>query len=461
MNYIYTELDNRLNTKVTIFSIPKPFHGHIGIIQSNAIHSWKLLIPEPEIILFGDEPGTKEICQQLDLIHISQIDHNEYGTPLLNSVFSVVHRQANTDIIVYINADIILTKSFSLAIQSVSAKLNNYLLIGRRWDIEIYQRLEFNSSWETDLEQLIQEKGCLGDYDCKDYFVFPKQLFANIPRFAVGRGYWDTWMVNQALADGYPVVDGSLVITAIHQNHPYTHIRGGRNEAYMGREAEINKTMGNVSQPGNIACATRVLKPFLYINKPAISIIIIAQNNSINIEKVVLSVLIQNYTNYEIIVINYDCNEAVNKVLKRYSKDIRYYDLEKSSNIDPFIYGLNLAEGEFMLFLDEHQVLLPKILGQLMNQINLEASTLDVLLAGDQIRETRQFREYLSWNNSEVMKSSSLKVSDIPEKSIDKNLVIFRSERFKLLANDFNSQIKISNIIYSLISERGCRAKHF
>jgi len=43
---------------LTLFALPKPFRGRNGIIQQNAIRSWTLLEPTPEIILFGDEFGT-------------------------------------------------------------------------------------------------------------------------------------------------------------------------------------------------------------------------------------------------------------------------------------------------------------------------------------------------------------------------------------------------------------------
>jgi hypothetical protein len=47
---------------MTIFAIPKPFIGQIGVIQKNAIASWTKLSPRPEIILFGDEIGTGAIA---------------------------------------------------------------------------------------------------------------------------------------------------------------------------------------------------------------------------------------------------------------------------------------------------------------------------------------------------------------------------------------------------------------
>jgi len=40
-----------LSVMLTLFTIPKAFQGHTGVIQRNAIRSWTLLRPECEIIL--------------------------------------------------------------------------------------------------------------------------------------------------------------------------------------------------------------------------------------------------------------------------------------------------------------------------------------------------------------------------------------------------------------------------
>jgi len=55
---------------ITIFAMPKPFHGHIEIIQRNAIQSWMRLDPGVELILFGDEHGTAGVCKEFGLRHV-------------------------------------------------------------------------------------------------------------------------------------------------------------------------------------------------------------------------------------------------------------------------------------------------------------------------------------------------------------------------------------------------------
>ena len=72
---------------LTLFTIPKNFHGQIEIIQRNAITSWTYLRPRSEIILFGDEEGTGEIAAELDLVHIAEVARNTNGTPLANDLF--------------------------------------------------------------------------------------------------------------------------------------------------------------------------------------------------------------------------------------------------------------------------------------------------------------------------------------------------------------------------------------
>jgi len=65
-----------------------------------------------------------------------------------------------------------------------------------------------------------------------------------IPAFAVGRGNWDNWMLHDAKVRQIPVIDGTEAITAIHQNHKYSHTMGSRKVAYVtGVEAVENERL--------------------------------------------------------------------------------------------------------------------------------------------------------------------------------------------------------------------------
>ncbi len=100
---------------LTIFTVPKPFRGHIGVIQTNAIQSWVLLRPECETILFGNEEGTAEVASMFGIRHFPDIERNEYGTPLVSSVFGIAQDIASHQLLCYVNADIMLTSDFLVA----------------------------------------------------------------------------------------------------------------------------------------------------------------------------------------------------------------------------------------------------------------------------------------------------------------------------------------------------------
>lgn len=203
---------------LTIFCIPKPFRGHFETIQRNAIQSWSLLEPTVEIILLGDEPGTREIAKELGLCHIPNISTNEYGTPLVDDIFSKARAGATNDLICYVNADIILMVDFLEAVKRVR-HIPRFLMVGRRWDLELDKNPDFkDASWEMNLTELVEEHGT--PHECGiDSFVFQKDLFLDIPPFAIGRGYWDNWFVYHARMSGWPVIDASPVMHIVHQAH--------------------------------------------------------------------------------------------------------------------------------------------------------------------------------------------------------------------------------------------------
>jgi glycosyltransferase involved in cell wall biosynthesis len=396
MKYLYFESQADIKQKVTIFSIPKPFVGHIGTIQRNAIISWSLLNPQPEIILFGDEVGTKEIAAELDLLHVSEIKRNQYGTPLLKTVFTEVEQRASHDLLVYLNADIILMDDFLTSITAVAEQLDKFLVIGRRWNVDFDHRLEFDLHWSKNLRQLVVTQGCLACYQCKDYFVFPKHLFSNIPEFAVGRGYWDTWMVHQALESNYPVVDASLGAMVVHQNHDYDHIPGGKNEAYMGKEAENNKFLGNSKISGTIADATWQLKPSQTKNLPQVSIVITPSDDARQMEMTILSILSQKDSSYEIIAIDDGSDDKLQTILQPYQQQIGYISGQESGILAACNHSLKITQGEFIIFIPAGCLLLPGALKKQISGFEEEASTLDILLSGWQFISDRNSFHSLS-----------------------------------------------------------------
>jgi len=234
--------------------------GHVAVTQWNAIKSWTLLSPKPEIILLGDEEGVRDLSQELNLRHIQGVACSEFGTPLVNSLFNEAQKAASYDMIGYFNADIVLMSDFSRGIQRVMAEQSRALMVGRRWNIEIRERLDFESTWEKNLSTRVLREGKLYPYFAIDYFVFPMNALGEIPPLAIGRPAWDNWVIYRSLTLGLPVVDMTDAVMVIHQNHDYSHHPGGWAGAMKGEESKRNiEIVGEVAHVHSLLDATHKL----------------------------------------------------------------------------------------------------------------------------------------------------------------------------------------------------------
>lgn len=244
---------------LTIFTTTKPSVGEIDVIQRNALASWKQLKPEPEIILFDNEEGAEKLAKDLGIIHIPEVQKNEYGTPLIADIFEKAQSLAKNKILAYVNADIILMNDFLEAISKIS--LDKFLMVGRRWDINIREKIDFSqSNWEQNLHQRIQREGSLHGPSGIDYLIFTKGIFDKIPPFALGRTMWDNWFLYRTWISGIPLIDATEVITIAHQNHKVHIPKGQKINVWKGPEAKENQRLaGGISHALTIRDCSKVL----------------------------------------------------------------------------------------------------------------------------------------------------------------------------------------------------------
>jgi hypothetical protein len=247
---------------LTFFTTGKPFVGHSGIIQRNALKSWTLVHPEAEVILFGDDEGAAEAAKELGIRHEPRTEKNEAGSNRVDYMFARAQAIARHDVLCYSNCDIIFTQDFRQSVEGVLTARPDFLIVGRRWDTEITRPRDFaNPDWQKQIRNLALLTGKQRTPDWIDYFVFSRGLFTDLPPFAVGRVFWDHWMVWNALERKKPVIDASRTILAIHQNHDYRHHPQGKPGVWYGEEAAANhKLAGGSKHLRTIADATHVLR---------------------------------------------------------------------------------------------------------------------------------------------------------------------------------------------------------
>jgi len=226
---------------LTLFSTPKPFLGHINVIQRNALQSWKLLHPEAEIILFGDDEGAAEVCREFGFRHEPSVLRSKLGTKRLDSIFGRAQEIAKFDTLAYVNCDIILTQDFPEAHRRLATWNPNHLMVGRRTDTDITDSLDFSDcNWQRRIVEIARREGVLRFYHNIDYFLFPRGLYKEIPPLVIGRIWWDHWLVGKARELGAAVVDVSEVVCAVHQNHDYGYHPKGFEGVWNDEDARAN-----------------------------------------------------------------------------------------------------------------------------------------------------------------------------------------------------------------------------
>jgi hypothetical protein len=224
---------------LTIFSAPKPFRGAVVSAQHNAIDSWRLVAPDVQVILFGDEEGIAQAAVSHGIEHVGTVARNEFGTPLLNDMFRLAQARARHPRVCYVNADIVFVGD--LAAASSRVHLPRFLAVGRRTDLDLPERLNCTDPrWREQLRARADRHGRLHEASGIDYFIFPVGQMTSMPPFPVGRAIWDNWMIHNARSSDIPVVDLTPVMLAVHQNHDYAHVAGGAQTVERGAEVQRN-----------------------------------------------------------------------------------------------------------------------------------------------------------------------------------------------------------------------------
>jgi len=249
---------------LTFFTTPKPFRGHIDVIQRNAIRSWGLVHPEAEVILFGDDEGAVAAARELGIRHEPHVQRNQYGTKYLGPIYDRAQEIARNEIMCYVNCDIVLMSDFREAVERLCEWRRRFLMIGRRWDLNVTEPLDFRGAdWEQRLRALAIREDKQRPPGWIDYFVFWRgAYYGKIPPFVIGRPAWDSWLVWYGRASKMCVVDVSEVVVAVHQNHDYSYHPDGELGVWFGEEARRNRELlGGWHHIGTVENATHRLAP--------------------------------------------------------------------------------------------------------------------------------------------------------------------------------------------------------
>lgn len=240
-------------TFLTIFTAPKPFtNPHINIIQRNALSAWTRL-KDVEVILIGDEPGIPDAAREFGVKNAAEVERDDKGIPLVSSVMEIGHKFSVSPLLCYANADMILMSDLVNAARQITKQVDDFLMVGQRWDLDLTEPFDFANDWESCLHDEVARRGEFYSPWGIDYFVFPRQLYKEVPNFTIGRPAWDNWMVYHACKTFGVAIDATRSVMAIHQKHDYSHLPG--NKPPYG--SDVAKS--NLAKAGGRRCVYNVL----------------------------------------------------------------------------------------------------------------------------------------------------------------------------------------------------------
>jgi len=214
---------------------PKPFLPEFKNIQLNSIQSWLRLDITKRVLVFGEEDGIQESLFSLPSVEFHKVQKNKFGTPIVSDIFKQLQQQTKIEqekdtsirwYACYVNCDIILCSNFINTLKAFDAAhrfQKDFLLIGDRTDLDFQDAIDFKDEWETSILKKVSKEGRSHGKSGIDYFIFSSTTYPFVFPFALGKLFWDRWLVGNAFRRGSDVmtVDVSNTVTVIHQNSPW------------------------------------------------------------------------------------------------------------------------------------------------------------------------------------------------------------------------------------------------
>lgn len=225
---------------VSFLTTAKSFLGLRGRAHCASLENWRCVIPEAEIVLFGNCEGASPVCKTVKATRVEDIASSSTGVPRFDAIAEWALENARFDLQVYVNADILLPPDFGVFV--ARAPSGPFLMVGQRIDLregavfdagDFYGQLK--RAFDAGQAEVHRPAGM-------DFFVFRRGQWRGLDPLFVGRGMYDSALVAHCLRQHIPVIDVSFAFPAVHQWHDYAEAEGGKEWVHRGPEARLNRT---------------------------------------------------------------------------------------------------------------------------------------------------------------------------------------------------------------------------
>ncbi|XP_024541663.1 beta-arabinofuranosyltransferase RAY1 [Selaginella moellendorffii] len=193
---------------LTIFAAPSSIEAPM---QRLALHSWLDLVPPPCVVLLGSDPSLHRVVSSLDQEHCisveSNVDSTFQGVPFFHSMVARA-RSVSSGVVVIVDPDVVLPPSLTKVLSHVRS------LQHRHWLMVATSKTLPGSSLAIDklhqVEDYVSKNGRWSECGGVKLWAWnPSQvpLHAGVlPPFRYGAGFYNQWMLNEAIASELRVV---------------------------------------------------------------------------------------------------------------------------------------------------------------------------------------------------------------------------------------------------------------
>jgi hypothetical protein len=205
---------------ITFFAPVRPFVGLFDILQRNAIASWKRAIPGAQVIILDREEAVGAVCAELGVEWVRDIPYDErFDRPHVGGLFTAAEARATNDILCFVNGDNIMLELLE-PIEQVKRRFPRFCLVGERCNLKVEEVLDFDDPQTAiRLKTRMKSEGWWSNENWIDYFIYTKGSFGTVPKFLVGAGKMDNWLIQKAACTGLPLIDCGRSMIDIHQEH--------------------------------------------------------------------------------------------------------------------------------------------------------------------------------------------------------------------------------------------------
>ena len=254
-------------------------HRNGYLFQFNAVRSWLRLQPPSNILIYMD---TQESCDRLTAMHPSFAQlrcqpapcvNTQFNRPRLDCIFNHANEHSTTDIIAFVNGDIVLSPYLTSVLDSVQRQYDQHFsMVSRRTDTLIddatldqwFSSIGDGATDHTDaVIEYSRRNGTMHSEWGIDLFVYTRTLFATLdfPPFLAGVYRWDNWLLSTLiLHDDMRVVDASAPQLVIHQQSGDAQPKHPDRPGHEWNDEIVKARVGSLYKIGHINNANSIVK---------------------------------------------------------------------------------------------------------------------------------------------------------------------------------------------------------